>query len=211
MNNKIRPVKVLFCYELKSANFVKREEAKDDGADDAAIRNCAETVAGIPRVRAFAIIAGNEDFALRYGKIYFAGSVRFGAVGVRMTPEFIVDEAVRMFFIVNSHDTVFDGDTLAGEGNDTLNNVLIGYIRRNGAGGGVFHALFFVGFDSGFVFVHEDDNLTAFGDIFVTGEMGPRNGGTINNDTVIVMQSIFHADTNDVIGTINVGVEEKGT
>ncbi len=111
-----------------------------------------------------------------------------------------------MFFIIDGHDAVFDGNSFAWEGNDTFDNVLIGDIRWDRAGSRILDSLGFVIFNSFFVFVHKDNDLAAFWDVFVTDKMRPRYGSAINNNAVIVVESIFHADSDNIIGTINVGV-----
>ena len=45
---------------LDCANFVEWEEAKNDWANDATIRYGAETVARVPRMGAFTVIALHE-------------------------------------------------------------------------------------------------------------------------------------------------------
>ena len=45
---------------LERLDFVEWEEAHDDWADDAAVRNGAEAIAGIPRIGTFTVVTGDE-------------------------------------------------------------------------------------------------------------------------------------------------------
>ena len=40
--------------------------------------------------------------------------------------------------------------------------------------------------------------------------MRPRDGGTINDDTVIAVQGVFHAATYDIVRAIDIGVQKEG-
>ena len=171
---------------LKAADGIEREETENDWADDAAIRDGAEAIAGIPRVGAFAIVAGNEELAFWDDGVNFAGGVFFRSVGVGLTPVFVVDEPVWMLFVVDFHDAVFNGDALARKSNDALNDVLIGNVVWYGASHGVFDASSFVFGDLFLVFVHKNDNLPALWDIFLPQEVRPRNGGAIDDNAVAI-------------------------
>lgn len=66
--------------KLERADFVEWEEAHGDWADDATVRNRAETVARVPRVGTFAVVSGDEELAIWDGGINLARGVFFRAV-----------------------------------------------------------------------------------------------------------------------------------
>lgn len=138
---------------LESSNFIEGEEAKDDGTDDAAIRNSTETISRVPRVGTFAVVARNKEFAFGYDGVYFARGMLFGAIGFGGAPLGVVDEAVGMLVVIYSHDAVFYGDMFAWESNNTFNDVLITYVGWYIASHRVFYALSLVFGDFGFIFV----------------------------------------------------------
>ncbi len=119
----------MFVFYLERADFVEGEEAEDDWADYAAIRNSAEAVSGIPRVGAFAVVTRDKEFAFWYGGVYFARSVFFRAVGVGSAPLCIINKAIWVFVVINSHYAIFYGDAFAREGDDALDNILIANVR----------------------------------------------------------------------------------
>ena len=201
---------------LERADGVEGVEAEDDGADDAAEWNGAEAVAGVPRVGALTVVARNEEFAFRYYGIDFARSMCLRAVGVGSAPKFVIDRAVIpvVLFVVpliDFENAVFHGDTFARESDDALDDVLVFNIGWNGASYWVLDASGLVGANSLLVFIHKDDNLTTLGNIFVAGEVRPRDGSAINDDTVVVFQGVFHTATHDIVGTVNISIEKKRT
>lgn len=116
-----------------------------------------------------------------------------------------------MFFIIDSHGTVFDGDAFAGEGDDALDNVLVVNIGWYSTGHGVFDAFGFVFGDGFFVFIKEDNNLPAIGDVFIAGEMSPGNSCAINYDAVVVVKGVFHAFADDVVRAIDISIKKNST
>ena len=192
-------------------DFVEWEEAKNNWADDAAIRNGAEAITGVPRVGAFAVVAGDEKFAGGDGEVDFAGGILLGAVGVGMTPLSVVNETVWVFVVVDGHDAVFDDDALTWKSDDALDDVLVADAFWHATSEWVFDALLFVFGDGFFVFVQEDDDLAALWDVFLASEMGPRNGGAIDDNAIVAMESVFHATTDDVVRAIDESIEKYCT
>ena len=114
-----------------------------------------------------------------------------------------------MFIVVDSHNAVFNDDAFAWESDDALDDILIGFVGGNGAGGGVRDTLSLISLDGVFVFVDEDNDLPTFGDVFVASEVCPRNGGAIDNNSVVVVEGIFHADTDYVVTAIDISIEKE--
>lgn len=128
----------------------------------------------------------------------------FGAGVVIAAPFGVVDDALgRTSVGVDFHDTVFYYDAFAREGNDAFDDILVTDPVWDATGHGVFNSFGFVLGDFFFVFVKEDNDLTAFGYIFLTGKVRPRYGSAIYDDAIVFVKGIFHAATNNVIRTID--------
>ena len=151
---------------LEYAELVERENADGGGADDATEGDGAEAVAGVEGMLAFAIVAGDEEFAFGNSEWFyelavfpcanFVAGVFFGTVVVVDASVVVWVETVGMVGVVDREDTVFDGDAFAGVGDDAFDDVLVANAGGRFAGKGVVVAT-----------VGEDDDLTAFGDVFL--------------------------------------------
>ena len=73
-----------------------------------------------------------------------------------------------MVFIINRHYAIINSYSFTWEGDDTFDNVLITDVVGSGTGHWVFDAVTFVFLDFFGVFIHEDDDLTTFGNIFLS-------------------------------------------
>ena len=185
---------------LKYSHLIKGENTHNSGADDAAIWHSAEAVTRIVRVRTFAVVTRNEDFSVRDYHVDFAGSVFFWPPSVTSASGIVGVETVGIFIIVDGDGTILYGDPFAGEGNDAFDNILIFNIRIS-----------LTGERSGSGAVSEDDNLTAVRDVFLSPEVGDRDWYAVDDDAIVAMQSIFHADADDVVRTEDKSVQYDGT
>ena len=152
---------------LESAELVKGEESEHNWADDAAVGNGAEAVAGVPGVGAFTVVAGDEKLAGGDDGIDFAGGMLFRAFSGGNAPLGVIDKSVGVLVIVNLHDAIFDGDAFAGEGDDAFDDVLVADVLRGSAGHRVFDAGGLELFGGFAIFVHEDNDLPAIRDVFL--------------------------------------------
>ena len=153
----------------------------------------------VPRpLRPLAVVTGDEKLAIRDCDIYLARGVSLGAVSIG-APFSIIYEAVWILVVVDGHSAIFNGDALAREGNDALDDILIANIGRKIASHGVLYACGFVLGYFGLVFVHKDDDLPALGDVLLANKMSPRYGGAIDYDAVVAVEGVFHAAANDIV------------
>ena len=109
---------------------------------------------------AFAVVARDEDFAFGDDDVNFTGCMGFGPIGVGGTREFVGVKAVREFIVEDREGAVLDLNSLAGEADDTLDDVLV-----FDAWGG------FAGEDVAIATVGEDDDLPALWGEFLTREV----------------------------------------
>ena len=179
--------RLILSMMLECADLVKWEEADDDRADNTAVGDGPKPIARVPRIRSFAVVTRNKELTIWDCDVYFARCVLFGAVSIGSAPFIIIDKAVWVFGVVYGHGAIFYSDAFAGEGNNTFNNILIADIGGQIASHRMLYSLSLVFGNFSLVFVHEDDNLAAFGDIFLTNKMCPRHCGTIDYDAVIAM------------------------
>lgn len=189
--------------------MVKGEQPEDDWPDDAAIGDGAETVSGIPGVGIFAVITRDEELALRDDHVYLAGGMLLWAVSGGNAPDSIVNKAIGIFVIINGHYAVFYYDALTWEGDSALDDVLVRLAGRNSASGGMLYSLCLICLDCIFVFVDKNDDLAAFGDIFLTYKVRPRDGGTVYDYAIIVVEGIFHTDADDIVTAIDVCIKKE--
>ena len=108
---------------------------------------------------AFAVVAGNEDFAGGHDDVDVAGGIGFRSVGFIDASGIVwVEGGVIVVWIgPDGENTVEDLDAFAWECNDALDDVLILDIGFGGAGEDVVIAT-----------VGEDDNLSALRDVFAS-------------------------------------------
>ena len=175
--------------------MVEGEYSHDGGADDTAIWDGAETVSGVVRVRAFAVVAGDEDFSLWDDGVYFAGGVFFGAPRVANAGGVVWVESVWKFFVKNGDSAIFDGDSFSRKGDNAFDDILVFDIRvglaGEGAGGGA---------------VGKDDDLAALRLVFLSPEVGDRYWDSVDNNAVITMQGVFHTDADDIVRAEDEGI-----
>lgn len=114
----------------------------------------------------------------------------FGTVTIGYVGFVIWMEAVRVFVIKNSQDTIFDLNPFAREGNDALDDILI-FDASSGLTG-----------ESATVSaVCENYDFSALRGIFFAFEVRYGDSETIYYDAVIRHESIFHAGADDVVAT----------
>jgi len=196
---------------LEAPNCIEWEESHNDWANNTAIRNGAEAVSRVPGVGTFAVVTRDKQFTFWDDCVYFARSVFLRAVRIGLAPLFIVDEAIRVFFVVNLHDTVFHGDTFAWEGDDTFDDILVGNVIRHSAGHWVFDTVCLVFFDLFLIFIHKHDDLTTFWDVILAEEVGPRDGSAVDYYAICVLEGVFHTTTDYVVGAIDISVQKQST
>ena len=92
---------MLLSIFLECADFVEGEEADAGGADNSAEGDGAETVAGVVGVGAFAVVAGDEDFAGGNANIELARSVGFWSVFGGFVGGLVRAEAIGVFVVVD--------------------------------------------------------------------------------------------------------------
>lgn len=122
---------------------------------------------------AFAVVAGDENFAGGDDDIDFAGGVEGGAVGVGDASGVVWVETVGVFVVENCQDAFFDLDAFVGEGDDALDDVLV-FDARSGLAGEI----------GAVAAVGEDDDLAAFRCVFVAHEMRSGDGEAVDDDAV---------------------------
>ena len=188
----------IYIYILEGAETIKWEETEIDRADDAAERDGTETIARIVAIGPLAIIAGDEDFAIRHDEVDLATGVLLGAVVGRFAPLGIINDAIGMLFIKHGEDAVFNADALAGEGNDALYQVLV--FDAGGGRAGQFPTGATIG---------KNDDVATGGGVFFAEEMCPGNNETINDDAVVVLKGVFHAAANDIIRAEDKSIKQK--
>jgi len=82
-------------------------------------------------VRAFAVVAGNENFSCGDDGVNFAGGVFLWADSVVGAPNFVINKTFGVFVVVDCHNAVFDDDAFARESDDTFDDVLVGDVVRS--------------------------------------------------------------------------------
>ena len=149
-------------------------------------------------MRALAIIAGDEQFPLRDDDVDLAGGVFFWTVCLRDAGVIIGMEAIWIFLIVNGEDAIFHSYALFWKGDDTLNNILIIYATLDLTSQGAIRGA-----------VRKDDNLATRGDVFIAEEMLPCDGEAINDNTIALMESVFHRNSDDIIRAKDISIETE--
>ena len=127
----------------------------------------------------------------------FVAGELFGAVGVGDAGGVVGVETFGVVGVVNGEDTVFDGNTFAGEGDDAFYDILVA-----NTGGGL------AGEDIAVAAVGENYDLTAFGNVLLPEEVGDGNGDTIDDNPVVGVEGVFHAGADDIVATKDKSVEE---
>ena len=144
---------------------------------------------------AFAIVARHENLAFWDDDVDFAGGVGFGPVVVRNAGGFIWVKPVGEFVVEDGENAIFDLDALASEGDDALDDVLV----LNAWSG-------FAGKDVARTAIGENDDLAAFGCVFLTEEVRNGDGEAINDNAIVGLEGVFHARADDVVAAEDEGV-----
>ena len=146
-------------------------------------------------MRAFAVVAGDEDFAFGDDDVDFTGGVGLGAVIVGDAGGVVGMEAIGVFVVVDGEGAVLEADTLAREGDDAFDDVLVFDAGGGFAGEGIASAA-----------VGEDDDLAAAGDEFLACEVSEGDGEAVDDDAVVGEEGVFHARADDVVTAEDKGV-----
>lgn len=149
-------------------------------------------------MRAFAIVAADENLAFWHDGVNFAGCGGFGAIFVRYMCAAVGAEAIWVFVVKDSQGAIFYDDMLAGESDDAFDDVLIFDARSRVTCEGFTVAA-----------VGKYDNLAALRDVFLLKKVGHSNRYAVDNDAVVGMKGVFHAGADDVVASKNESIQDE--
>ena len=164
-------------FRLEGHGFIDREDAQHKLADNLV---SVDWPKGARIKRIWAIITADIKLSGFEGYVNFARSSRYiGTVG----KGFVWLKTTGISGIIDSYETVLDDDAIAGQSDDSLNQLLSVVLAE------LTEAAF-----------SEDDYIAALGDIVVIGYTGPGARNLPYNEFIGILQGVLHARTIDLIG-----------